>query len=391
MIYMVPFCRSNILLPKTDFEKWSVIACDQFTSEGEYWLETEETVGDKPSSLSLILPEIYLSSDNSARIKSINESMIKYLHSDIFKEYTGCYVYVERTQPDGKIRRGIVGEADLDSYDYHKGAKCDIRASEETVISRIPPRVEIRKDASLELPHIMLLYDDINSKLISSIDKDKLNKVYDFTLMQGGGKIAGWLICGEYADKIDGVLSRLYEDNQHTGKPFLAVGDGNHSLATAFECYKKYGGTNKALCEIVNIHEEAIEFEPIFRLVTGVDISLVKEKIKEFYGEIKTGTRVDYIASNESGSFFVDGLAPAELQKLTDYLSEKGGEVDYIHGEDSLKKLASKKKSIGFIFPGIDKSELFEMINRYGSLPRKTFSIGEARSKRYYLEARIIK
>lgn len=389
------FSTADILLPKENFENWAVIACDQYTSEPEYWDEVKAAAGDKPSALNIVLPEVYLSADNSEKIEQINKKMQEYLNGGVFKNYSDSLIYVERIQSDGKCRRGIVGKIDLECYDYRSGTNAEIRATEQTVLSRIPPRVEIRKNAPLELPHVMLLFDDVEDTVFSYLDKSKtrFEKVYDFTLMCNAGSITGYLLDGEAKDT---VLSRLADLKQQNDGFLFCVGDGNHSLATAKECYNQNPNeaSRYALTEIVNIHDTALEFEPIYRVVFGVNPEAL---INEFIKTLGEGTQkftcvygdtVKQIAVNATAK-----LAVGTLQAfLDDYIIKHPEvEVDYIHGEDSLKKLASRENAIGFLFDGMKKSELFDAVNSDGSLPRKTFSMGHADDKRFYIEARKIK
>ncbi len=395
MKYNHSFSAANILLPKSDFENWATIACDQYTSEPEYWEEVKAAAGDKPSALNIVLPEVYLSTDNSERIDTINRNMQEYLDNNIFNEYPDSIIYVERIQSDGKCRRGLIGKIDLESYDYHAGTDAEIRATEQTVMSRIPPRVEIRKNAPLELPHVMLLFDDPKDKIFAYL-KDNVNnfkKVYDFTLMCNGGSIKGYLL--DDAAK-DNVLSQLDDLKKQNDGFLFCVGDGNHSLATAKECYNlnKTVASRYALTEIVNIHDNALQFEPIYRVVFGVDPeTLIDEFIKTVGKGTQKFTCVYGDTVKEIGVNPTAKLAVGTLQTFLDeYVkNQPQAEIDYIHGEESLKKLSTRKNAVGFIFDGMQKSELFPAVNADGSLPRKTFSMGHADDKRFYIEARKIK
>lgn len=395
MKYNHSFSAANILLPKSDFENWATIACDQYTSEPEYWEEVKAAAGDKPSALNIVLPEVYLLTDNSERIDTINRNMQEYLDGNIFSEYPDSIIYVERIQSDGKCRRGLIGKIDLESYDYHAGTDAEIRATEQTVLSRIPPRVEIRKNAPLELPHVMLLFDDPKDKIFAYL-KDNVNnfkKVYDFTLMCNGGSIKGYLL--DDAAK-DNVLSQLDDLKKQNDGFLFCVGDGNHSLATAKECYNlnKTVASRYALTEIVNIHDNALQFEPIYRVVFGVDPeTLIDEFIKTVGKGTQKFTCVYGDTVKEIGVNPTAKLAVGTLQTFLDeYVkNQPQAEIDYIHGEESLKKLSTRKNAVGFIFDGMQKSELFPAVNADGSLPRKTFSMGHADDKRFYIEARIIK
>lgn len=392
------FYPANIFLPKSDFEKWAVVACDQYTSEPEYWKNVESIVGEAPSALNIILPEVYLSDDNSLRIDKINRTMEKYLQSGVFKEIDNTFVYVEREVTGGKIRRGIIGLIDLEEYSYEKGSKALIRATEATVIERIPPRVQIRKDACLEIPHIMLLIDDADMTVVEPLsDKiDIFKKLYDFDLMQNSGHIKGYAVDCDTAEKIQTALSALVENSED--KLLFAVGDGNHSLATAKECYNlnKTENSKYALVEVVNIHDASLEFEPIYRVVFGVEPeSLLNDFVNTHGGEYSGedaqeftciyGDTVKEISVKPTGK-----LSVATLQTYLDkYLKENPqASIDYIHGEDVVYSLAKKPNTIGFVFNGMEKRELFDAIKQDGSLPRKTFSMGHASDKRFYIEAR---
>ena len=395
MKYNHSFSAADILLPKSNFESWATIACDQYTSEPEYWDEVRKNAADNPSALNIILPEVYLSNDNSKAIAQINQTMQEYIDQNVFCEYTDSLIYIERIQSDGKCRRGIVGKIDLESYDYRSGTDAEIRATEQTVLSRIPPRVEIRKNAPLELPHVMLLFDDIEDKVFSYLGANKSNfkKIYDFTLMCNAGSIEGYLLNDVAKDY---VLSSLDELKLKNDGFLFCVGDGNHSLATAKECYNQNPTdvSHYALTEIVNIHDTALEFEPIYRVVFNVNAeNLIDEFIKSVGVGPQKFTCVYGDQIREIGVQPTAKLAVGTLQAfLDDYVKEHAEvEVDYIHGEDSLKKLASRDNTIGFIFDGMQKSELFEAVNADGSLPRKTFSMGHADDKRFYIEARKIK
>lgn len=388
------FFTGDILIPKKDFEKWSVVACDQYTSEPDYWEQVKSFIGDTPSALNIVLPEVYLSKDNSSRINSINENMQQYLNDEVFDEIKDSFVYVERTLKNGQLRRGIVGLIDLDDYSYVKGEKALIRATEATVLERIPPRVEIRRDAPIEMPHIMLLIDDPQKTVIEPLTDKTANfeKLYDFKLMQDSGSIKGFAVNGNTADEISSLLEKLIENTDD--KMLFAVGDGNHSLATAKECYSinKTEASKYALVEVVNIHDESLQFEPIYRVVFGVNpeqiINDFVEKCGgEYYGADAQkftcvyGENVREISVKPTGK-----LAVATLQK---YLDENPqGETDYIHGEDVVYKLCKAENTVGFIFSGMQKNELFDAVKQDGALPRKTFSMGHAEDKRFYLEAR---
>ncbi len=389
---------ADILLPKKNFTEWAVIACDQYTSEPEYWEGVKKTVGDKPSALKVTLPEVYLTDDNTAKIEKINATMTEYLNSDVFDCFENTIVYIERTLADGKLRRGVLGLIDLEDYSYVKGSKSLIRATEETVLERIPPRVNIRKGAPLELPHIMLLIDDKDNTVIEPLTdiKDSLKSLYDFTLMQNAGSIKGYALSDTAAENLQIALENLA--NASADGFLFAMGDGNHSLASAKECYNQGKGPRYALAEVVNIHDASLEFEPIYRVLFGVEPeTVINDFVTALGGEYSGEDAQEFtcVYGNIAKKISLKGtgkLCIATLQKFLDeYLKTNNGiKIDYIHGEGSVYELAKKENALGFIFSGMEKSELFPAIIADGSLPRKTFSMGHADDKRFYLEARKI-
>lgn len=408
------FKAADILIPSNvEMEKWSVVACDQYTSEPEYWRETERTVGDAPSALRLILPEVYLeSSDVDERINEIHRSMEKYLSDGIFKEYKNAMIYVERTTSDG-VRAGVVGAIDLEEYDYRKGSKSSVRATEATVVERIPPRIKVRTGAPLELPHIMILIDDAKRTVIEKIGekKAKLEKLYDFELMQGGGHIAGYLLGESEINEITAALDALGDPGEFnaryglSGEPVMlyAMGDGNHSLATAKEYYERVKKENPnsaaryALAEIVNLHSDALRFEAIHRIVTGVDVGKLLSELKVSLGASENGDGQSFTVINNGSEdkLFITrptlNLTVGSLQQFLDaYIKENGGKIDYIHGADVVRRLSEASDSVGFLLPDMSKEELFPTVIKDGALPRKTFSMGHAQDKRFYTEARRI-
>lgn len=394
------FTSADILLPKSGFEKWSVIACDQYTSEPEYWQETENNVGDSPSALRVILPEAYLDDKTPERIERVNSTMLQYINSDLLECHENAVIYIERTQSDGKIRSGIIGKIDLESYDYHKGATSAVRATEETVLERIPPRVRIRENAPLELPHVMLLIDDPQKTVIEPIGASKQNftPIYDFDLMQNAGHISGWRVDDENSLKIIDALCALEEKNDGL---LFCVGDGNHSLASAKACYEKDPNPYNrfALVEFVNIHDDALQFEPIYRVVFNIEPeTVINDFISACGGEYKGADAQKFtcIWNNGKREVSVKGsskLSVGTLQAfLDDYLKNfDNSHIDYIHNISSVEKLCQTENTVGFIFEGMRKDELFPAVFTDGSLPRKTFSMGHADDKRFYLEARKIK
>lgn len=417
---MTAFSTADILLPKLDAEgmaKWSVVACDQYTSEPAYWAKVAEITAGAPSALNLILPEVYLEEgDSDRRIADINTAMEKYLADGLFEEHKDCLILTKRTQADGKVRTGLVGCIDLEMYDYNKGSKSQVRATEATVASRIPPRVRIRKDAALELPHIMILIDDEEKTVIEPLEAkmDGMKKVYDFTLMQNGGRLEGAVIEGGEAQAVLAALDRLADKDAFNARYGLsgeevllyAMGDGNHSLATAKECYeqaKKAGAPNAALAryalvEIVNLHSPALEFEAIHRVITETDTAKLMADMTEALGltEGSEGQSFTVVLGGRETRYSItkptSNLTVGSLQGFLDkWLSENKGKIDYIHGDDVVKTLSAPAGCIGMLLPSMTKAELFPTVIKDGALPRKTFSMGHANDKRFYCEARKIK
>lgn len=407
--YLYP---SDILLPdfnKTDGTRWSCIACDQYTSEPEYWEAVTAEVADAPSTLKLILPEVYLE-DGKSHTENIQREMKKYL-AEILICHKDSMIYLERRLADGRLRRGIVGAIDLCDYDFHKGASSLIRATEETVPERIPPRVEIRKDAMLELPHVMLLVDDEADLVMNVAEESKANSpVYDHALMQGSGRVTGYLMSKEQMAQVNAALSTLTARSESEAPLLFAVGDGNHSLATAKTCFENLRlslgeetamrhPARFALVELVNLYDSSLEFEPIYRVLFGVDVQNAVSAFEEYAAELRGNAEeqsVTLVFGNEKKTVTiprpVSNLAVGSVQDfVAKYLAaESHVTVDYIHGEDTAVSLASKRNSLGFIFDGMSKDQLFPTVIADGALPRKTFSMGHACDKRFYTEARKI-
>lgn len=407
------FNRADILLPKgVDMHKWSVVACDQYTSEPEYWNEVEKKVGDAVSTLKITLPEIYLEEGGVAeKIEKINATMLDYINREIFAEFKNSYIYLERTLADGSLRQGIIGMVDLEEYDFSKGSQSLVRATEGTVLERIPPRVRIRENAALELPHVMLLIDDEGKKIIEPLAEMQLKKVYDFELMQGGGHVKGYLI--ENADELDGKLLELSKRDVFerkygvSGKGVLqyAVGDGNHSLATAKTCWenlKAQGVTEHparfALAEIVNLHSDALKFEPIHRVIFDIDAENFINEFKSYLSADSVPDKqwAEVVVGDKKEKLFIhspkSNLSVGSVQNFVDlYLEKFGGKVDYIHGDEVVYNLAKGENVVGILLDSMQKADLFPTVILDGALPRKTFSMGHACDKRFYLECRKIK
>ena len=416
------FYPADILLPKgQDMTKWAVVACDQFTSEPEYWQAVEQQVGDAPSTLRLILPEAKLKDPNvDEYIAGVNRTMDKYLADDVFTLLPQSLLYVEREQSDGRIRHGLIGMVDLDAYDFTPGSGALIRATEGTVLDRIPPRARVRRGAPIELPHVMLLIDDPDRTVIEPLTAaaGTMENLYDFDLMQGGGHSRGDTLSDTQMDAVAASLEGLTSDEAMQKKygvsgaaPLLfAVGDGNHSLATAKACYEeqKKGKTPEeylalpsrfALVEVVNNHDDALQFEPIHRVLFGVDHEKFMKAFQAAYPNAYEGKgeghTIEFVWNDESHFITVPDpkvqLAVGTLQGVIDpYLKENGGEVDYIHGDTVTRELGSKPGNMGFLLPAMGKDQLFKTVMADGVLPRKTFSMGHAQDKRYYVEARKI-
>lgn len=406
----------HILLPKAGFERWSVIACDQFTSDAEYWERCEETVGDAPSTLRLILPEVYLDApDKQQRIETIQGNMCAYSQQGVFRELPEGFVLVRRQTSDGE-RLGLIVAIDLERYSFAPGEKPLIRPTEGTIESRIPPRLQVRRGASLELPHIMVLVDDRNKRLIEPLSSKDLPLLYDFELMLGGGHIQGYFVGQEHFPKIEAALEAL---SGNEGMLF-AVGDGNHSLATAKAYWEEIKAglsveeqeTHPArytLVELVNLHEEGLKLHPIHRVMFGDG-----EAILGFLCGFLPGSSVQYLDDlptalklarhspkcahaiafcygKKVGVFFMPPthlLHYGTLQPALDAFAELNGKVDYIHGDEAVCALS--KEGLGFFMPSLDKTRMFQTVEEYGVLPKKTFSIGCAQDKRYYIECRRI-
>ena len=419
-----PFYPADILIPRTNLEKWSVIACDQYTSDMSYWKDVEEIVGGAPSTLKITLPEIYLEDENvDHRIEKINNTMKEYIDDNIFTEYKNTYIYVERTLRSDAVRRGIIGAVDLEEYDFSPDSTSLIRATEKTVTERIPPRVKIRQNALLELPHIMILFDDPGNIVFSSLEKMKssMKKVYDFKLMKNSGYISGWQVgdaAKEYIDKGFEELLAHTVDRAGSKAPILfAVGDGNHSLATAKTCWenikrslseeeRKTHPARFALAEVVNIHDSSLDFEPVHRVVFGTDTELFREELLRYFGD---GIKEDICDIDEFNDFVTvsedknhvyelcfeqANLPIACVQEFIDYYLKNvdtSAKIDYIHGDGVAIDLGRKAGNIAILMPSISKSDLFDMVMTAGVLPRKTFSMGEADDKRFYVEAKKIK
>jgi len=436
---------SSILIPKagTDMKKWAVVACDQYTSEPEYWQKVDEYVGSAPSTLRLIFPEVYLEREDAEtkqhRITGINQAMCDYLDKGSFEEVRDSMIYVERTTRSGKMRKGLVFAVDLETYDFSKGSRSLIRATEGTILDRLPPRIKIRENACLELPHVMILIDDPEASTIEPLSgyKGKMRQLYSFDLMMDSGHIEGYQVNDRtLLESIFNSLVRLksaeaFQQKYHvddTHSPLLfAVGDGNHSLATAKSCWEKLKPalTDRerenhparfALVELVNVHDSGLEFEPIHRLLFNANASSLLSSFVKFYENKGVRCGFEYVSDlndipancpakhairfvhgEKTGYVWLDNppltLDVGSLQCFLDvYLKENPGtEIDYVHGDDVVEKIGRRENNMGFLLSPMDKGDLFKTVIADGALPRKTFSMGEAMDKRFYLECRRIR
>lgn len=425
----------KILLPQNtiDPHTWAVIACDQFTSQPEYWQQVENLVGTSPSTLHMILPEVYLGkSDEPARILKTQQTMQTYLDNDIFSSHDG-FILVERTIHDN-TRKGLMLALDLERYDFSAGSQTLIRATEGTILDRLPPRMRIREGAPLEVPHILVLIDDPNCTVIEPLleYRSRLKKLYDFDLMFGSGHLAGYAISDPAMEL--GVIRALekltdpntfhqrYEVSEDKGILLFAVGDGNHSLATAKSIWEKIKGdvgmnhpARFALVEIENLHDNALEFEPIHRVLFGnhqpllpalinafgntllvEEISTFKELTPLVHSQSSDSQRVGLVQNNSCYLLTftqpTHNLAVGTLQEFLDEWMKTGSadRIDYVHGTEALRELGCQEECAGFYIPTMRKSDLFKTVIVDGVLPRKTFSMGEALEKRFYMECKRI-
>jgi hypothetical protein len=436
MVSQACFRIPRILLPRPgiDLAKWAVIACDQYTSEPDYWRNVAREVGDAPSSLHLIFPEAYLGTpDAAARIARIQDTMRAYLADGLLLEREGA-VYVERTLGD-RVRRGLMLELDLEQYDFSRESVSPIRPTEGTMVERLAPRIAVRRGAELEVPHILVLVDDPACTVIEPIgaERQSLEKLYETDLMLGGGRVAGFAVDGERSERVVRALHALanplafaarYGVPADTPVMLFAVGDGNHSLATAKAYWDSVKGSlgmdhpsRFALVEVVNIHDPALEFSPIHRLLFGVSVD-VRQALTEEFGLRLTCTDVPSAAAmreqvaaargprqavgliGPGARFSVIGivdppssLAVGTIQPFLDRFIERGGatHADYVHGDDALERLSMSDGNVGVHLPVLSKGDLTRMVVREGPLPRKAFSMGEADEKRFYVEARRIR
>lgn len=415
----------EILLPSlnVNMKKWSVIACDQFTSQPDYWASVEKLVGSAPSILHMILPEVYLNyeglSDNIANIKT---TMNDYIHKGVLEQLPRGIMLTERVM-GGTVRKGLVMTVDLEAYDYRAQSRPLVRATEKTLLERIPPRVTIRQEAPIETSHVMILMDDAQDRVIGPLyeKKGELEKMYDFDLMMGGGRLRGYFI--ENEELLSGTISAMAALPARDGMRFC-VGDGNHSLAaakTVWDLAKENMAEEErqnhplryAMCEFVNIHDEGIQFMPIHRVLFKVTPSACVHYIadrlnkrgasaKILFGrwrggyEAQKGTEIPFLYREGAGRIIVENkkhpLLLEDVQNiLDDYIKDNpASSIDYIHGQDAFEEMARAYDNLGLYFPAIPKDKFFSTLIECGVLPKKSFSMGEAEQKRYYVECRMI-
>ncbi|MBE6914009.1 MAG: DUF1015 domain-containing protein [Ruminococcaceae bacterium] len=415
------FDRADMLLPKDcDMTKWSVVACDQFSSQPEYWAALERQCAGVPSALHLIFPEAYLEErDQFAEAEKINAEMDKYLAGDVFREVKDSYIYLERTLRGGVVRRGLMGVLDLDAYDYSPTSSSPIRATEGTVEDRLPPRVRVRKGAALEMPHIMVFIDDPNDTVMHGLTETKagMPELYNFDLSADGGHICGWQVSGAVAERVELALdalgdpAMLREKYGDAAPAIYAMGDGNHSLATAKKCWEAIRAelseaerethpARYSLVELVNIHDEAITFEPIHKVLFETDpaefLDAAQAELGALAGDAKTKHEMRILTAAGERSVTVYGMTLGRIIGAAEefcqkYMAAHGGRIDYIHNDDTAIEMGRRSGGAAILLPKMEKSELFPSIVSSGPFPKKSFSIGHAQDKRYYLECRCIK
>lgn len=434
----------TLLLPRadTDLTRWAVVACDQYTSQPEYWVRVEALVGDAPSTLRLILPEVYLgAADETQRIHAIQETMRRYLADGVLTPQPPGLILVERETARGRSRKGLIAALDLEHYDFNTNARTLIRPTEGTILERLPPRIRVREGAPLELPHVMVLIDDPERSVIEPLFAEPLEKLYDFPLMLDSGRVRGWrvdqpMLIQWIAERLERLVDPAAFSERYgvADEPALlyAMGDGNHSFATAKIIWEnlKHAAPDPAavmshparhaLVELVNLHDEGLEFEAIHRVAFGVDAEHLLTAFDEFlaardstltvlerpswgaarrtWREMQRSDRqvIAFVTQDRCGVLLIERprltLPVASLQAFLDpYLDNRSGaRLDYIHGEETLERLGRQPGNIGFYLPALAKSDFFRTVIRDGALPRKTFSMGEADEKRFYLECRRI-
>lgn len=440
----IGLCAPQIFLPRenVDLTKWAVIACDQYTSQPDYWQQAAELIGEDPSTLKLTFPEVFLEQpDKAERISAINAAMRDYLEQGVLQPLPEGFVLVDRKTAQAPSRKGLMVALDLEQYDYRPGASSLIRATEGTILDRLPPRIQVREQACLELPHIMVLIDDPGQTVIEPLFKEELPSLYDFELMAGGGHLRGWQVSDKgLLEQVAGALAALADQDRFSERyqvkneaPLLyAMGDGNHSFATAKAIWERLKAeapdqdairnhpARWALVELVNLHDPGLEFEAIHRVLFGIEGTELLTQMESFFErqghsfiwrelpsveavitEVDNASgndlhRIPLVAGGRCGVAEISApssnLVVGTLQPFLDLLETTDGvRIDYIHGAEVVTELGCQSGNAGFFLPAISKFELFRTILLDGALPRKTFSMGEADEKRFYLECRKIK
>jgi hypothetical protein len=410
----------EILLPraKIDVHKWAVIACDQHTSEPDYWEEVASVVGDAPSTLNLVFPEVYLETgDAGERIQAIHAEMSTYLQNGILEAHGPGLVLVRRTTPYVSTRSGIMAAVDLEHYDYSAGATTLIRASERTILERLPPRVRIREGAPIELPHVLVLYNDPENRVLTALRGLATEPLYQTSLMLGGGSVSGTLVAdGDRLEAVAAAFESLLLEQTSDHPLLFAVGDGNHSLAAAKMLWDRLcpdapadHPARWALVELVNLYDPGLRFEPIHRIVSGVEpgafitamahelgATVEQQATDQIGASIRQPDRVGFMAGTNrdpySGVLQLPATGELPVAAVQEYLNAQAetADVDYIHGFQTARQLAGAEGRVSLVMPQFDPSLLYPTVMNRGVLPRKAFSLGEAEEKRYYLEARRI-
>lgn len=406
------FSPADILIPQSNYlPEWSCNACDQFTSDEDYWRETASITGSAPGALNIILPEIWLNDRPAERYEKIFKNMSDYSDSGIFREYKNSFIYVERKLKDGSTRKGIVGKIDLEAYDWSQNSVSPVRATERTVAERLPARMDIRKRAKLEMPHIMLFIDNPEDDIIAY--RDGYEQIYDFELMQNGGHIKGYRITGEYSDKLEKALESLTlpekikekYGNDFCGNPVVyAIGDGNHSLAAAKELWNQAKAKGEehihpeyryALVELVNIRSSGVSFYPIHKVVFGTDTGKFIEEACKYFDALEGNVekKISLCVKDEIKDITVKcgdigELIESAQRFCNEYTTENGGYIDYIHDTENVLKYTANQGCAGILLPTVEKAELYPFVMKKGVFPKKSFSVGHGEDKRYYLECR---
>lgn len=409
------FKPADIWLPTVaKMESWSVVACDQYTSEPAYWEGVKKLVGSNASTLHMVVPEIYLSQgDISRRAVHIRATMEDYIFRNVISPIPDSYIYVERKISTG-IRRGLIGRVDLEQYSYDANIKLAIRPTEGTITERIPPRMQVRRGAPLELPHTMLLLDDESKSVIEPLEKQKqqMQQLYRFELMEGGGEITGWRLDDILKAQVDRTLDSLFTRKRvnDSGAICMAVGDGNHSLATAKACWEELKQSlprdewenhpaRWTLVELGNLYDDSLVLEAIHRVITYTNVNELLDFVSEYLSLVRVQdlrqTNLITVVNGRKKSWRVGSpthqLVVGSLQEALDkYLETHPGKIDYVHGSNVAAQLSKQQNTITFLLPVIQKKHVFQTVEKTGALPRKTFSMGQARDKRYYLECRKI-